>query len=201
MPRVYLNRKNAVIVGYARVSTTDQAAGLDSQLGELQAAKAEKIFQEQVSAIGQRKALDEVLEFVREGDVLIVTKLDRLARSVPHLCQMVEILQRKRVTLRILNLNLDTATPTGKLMLNLLASVAAFELEIMKERQRIGIDRARAEGKYRGRIPTAQRKAEQIMRLLNDGLNATEVAKRLFVSRSSVYRIKAMKAEATQQAC
>jgi DNA invertase Pin-like site-specific DNA recombinase len=128
-----------MIVGYARTSTLDQVAGFESQVAELQQAKAEKLFGEQISALGRRKALEDALEFVREGDVLVVTRLDRLARSVSHLCQIVEQLHRKKVDLRILNLSLDTATPTGRLMISLLGSIAAFELEIMKERQKIGI--------------------------------------------------------------
>src|SRR5215207_218734 len=180
-----------MIVGYARTSTIDQVAGFESQVGELQQAKAEKLFCEQISALGQRKALDDALEFVREGDVLVVTRLDRLARSVSHLCQIVEQLQRKKVNLRILNLSLDTATPTGRLIISLLGSIAAFELEIMKERQKIGIAAAKAKGRYKGRAPTAQRKAEAVRKLLGDGLDPIEVAKRLYISRSSVYRIRA----------
>src|SRR5688500_15614810 len=135
--------------------------------------------------------LEDVLEFDREGDVLVVPKLDRLARSVSHMCRIVEQLQQKKVDLRILNLSLDTATPTGRLMISLLGSIAAFELEIMKERQKIGIDAAKAKGKYKGRAPTAQRKSDAVRKLLNDGLHPAEVAKRLYISRSSVYRIKA----------
>jgi DNA invertase Pin-like site-specific DNA recombinase len=142
--------------------------------------------------------LEDALEFVREGDVLVVTKLDRLARSVSHLCQIVEQLQRKKVDLRILNLSLDTATPTGRLMISLLGSIAAFELEIMKESQKIGIAAAKAKGKYKGRTPTARRKAAAAKMMLNDGLHPAEVAKRLYISRSSVYRIKAANERAVQ---
>jgi DNA invertase Pin-like site-specific DNA recombinase len=144
------------------------------------------------SAVGHRKALDDALEFCREGDTLIVSKLDRLARSVSHLARVVEALQRKDVALRILNLSLDTSTPTGKLMINLLACIAAFERDIMLERQRDGISAAKAQGKYRGRVPTARRKADTVRRLLEDGLSAAEVAERLFISRASVYRIRTM---------
>ena len=182
-------------VGYARVSTNDQTAGLEAQLVELGKGGVEKVFSEQTSAVGHRKALDDALEFCREGDTLIVSKLDRLARSVSHLARVVETLQRKDVALRILNLNLDTATPTGKLMINLLACIAAFERDIMLERQRDGIAAAKAQGKYRGRVPTAKRKADAVRKLLDDGLNAAEVAKRLYISRASVYRIRALSKE------
>lgn len=181
-----------MLVGYARTSTSDQTAGFEAQLAALAQAGAEKVFNEQTSAVGHRKALHDALEFCREGDVLIVTKLDRLARSVSQLWRVVETLQRKRVALRILNLNLDSATPTGKLMIGLLACIAEFERSIMLERQRDGIAAAKAQGKYRGRVPTARRKADAVRKLLDDGLSAAEVAERLYISRASVYRIKAM---------
>jgi DNA invertase Pin-like site-specific DNA recombinase len=184
-----------MIVGYARVSTLDQQAGLDAQLATLAQAGVEKVFREQTSAVGHRKALDDALEFCREGDELIVTKLDRLARSVAHLSRVVETLQRKGVALKILNLSLDTSTPTGKLMINLLASIAEFERQIMLERQRDGIAAAKAQGKYRGRAPTARRKADAARKLLGDGLSVAEVAERLYISRASVYRIRTMSKE------
>ena len=137
-----------MLVGYARISTADQVAGLGAQIAELSKLSVEKIFTEQVSAVGERKALADALEFCREGDVFMVTKLDRLARSVIHLAQVVYRLERKKVALRILNLNLDTTTSTGKLLVNLLGSIAAFEREIMLERQRDGIAAAKAKGKY-----------------------------------------------------
>jgi DNA invertase Pin-like site-specific DNA recombinase len=189
-----------VIVGYARTSTFDQTAGFEAQLAELAKVGVEKVFSEQTSAVGHRKALDDALEFCREGDTLIVAKLDRLARSVSHLSRVVETLQRKGVALKILNLNLDTFTPTGKLMINLLGSIAEFERQIMLERQRDGIAAAKAQGKYRGRVPTARRKADAVRKLLDDGINAAEVAKRLYISRASVYRIKAMTVGVTQPA-
>ena len=180
-----------MIVGYARTSTTDQTAGLDAQLAELGKHQAERIFSEMASAVAERKALEEALDFCREGDTFVVAKLDRLARSVMHLSQIVDRLQRKKVALRILNLNLDTTTPTGALMVNLLGSIAAFEREIMLERQRDGIAAAKKQGKYRGRAPTARRKAPQAIQLLAEGHSITEVARRLGISRASLYRIKA----------
>ena len=107
-----------------------------------------------------------------------------------HLAQIVDRLHKKKVALRILNLNLDTATPTGKLMINLLGSIAAFEREIMLERQRDGIAAAKQEGKSEGRAPTARRKAPQIAQLLAEGYSVSEIAQRLKISRASAYRIK-----------
>jgi len=166
-----------MIVGYARTSTSDQTTGLEAQLSELGKINAERIFSEQVSAVGERKALEEALDFCRDGDTFVVTKLDRLARSVIHLAQIVDRLQRKKVALRILNLNLDTSTPTGKLMVNLLGSIAAFEREIMLERQRDGIAAAKAKGKYKGRAPTARRKSAQVMELMAENCPISEIAR------------------------
>ena len=128
-----------MLVGYARTSTLEQEAGLEAQRRELASLRCERVFSEQTSSIGSRKALDEALEFVRSGDIFIVTKLDRLARSVPHMWEIVQRLQAKGAGLRIINLGIDTATPTGKLMLNVLGGVAEFEREMMLERQREGI--------------------------------------------------------------
>ena len=130
-----------MIVGYARTSTVEQVAGFEAQLQTLKEAGCDKLFQEQVSSVGKRAQLEAALEFVREGDVLVVTKLDRLARSVADLLGITEQLERKKVGLRILNLGMDTHTPTGKLMLTLLGGVAQFEREMMLERQREGIAR------------------------------------------------------------
>ena len=181
-----------MIIGYARTSTTDQKAGLEAQLRDLQAAQCERTFIEEVSSvdIAKRVQLDEALQFVREGDTLVVTKLDRLARSVAHLLSVVEIIEKKGVTLRVLDQAIDTGTPSGRLMLGILGSIAQFEREIMLERQREGIAKAKREGKYTGRKPTARVQAEEIKRLLDvEGLSAVEVAKRLGIGRSSVYRV------------
>jgi DNA invertase Pin-like site-specific DNA recombinase len=183
-----------MIIGYARTSTSDQIAGLESQVAELGKTGVERLFQEQVSAVAERKILAEALDFCREGDTFVVTKLDRLARSVIHLAQIVDRLQRKKVSLRILNLNLDTNTPTGKLMINLLGSIAAFEREIMLERQRDGIAAAKKQGKYKGRAPTARRKTPQVLQLLAEGHSISDVARRLGISRASAYRIMAQRA-------
>lgn len=180
----------AALVGYARTSTLDQVAGLEGQLRDLTAAGCSKVFQEQVSSVDtKRPELERVLEYVREGDTLVVTKLDRLARSMANLMEIMSKLRTKSVELRVLALNLDTSTPTGKLMLNLLGSIAEFERDLMLERQREGIAKAKAEGKYQGRAPTARRKADDVKRLKAEGLTADAIAAQLDVSRSSVFRI------------
>ncbi len=116
-----------MIVGYARTSTIDQSAGFEAQLKELAAAGCEKTYQEQVSSVVARKQLQAAMEYVREGDIFVVAKLDRLARSVPDLMTILQALERKRVGVRILNLGMDTQTPTGKLMLTVLGAIAQFE--------------------------------------------------------------------------
>src|ERR1019366_6834335 len=150
-----------MIIGYGRTSTIEQIAGLEAQIRDLKAAAgAEKLFRENVSSVAPRKQLEAAIEFAREGDTLVVTKIDRLARSVRHLCEIVDRLQAKGVALRILNMNLDTDDATGKLMLQIIGSIAEFERSIMLSRQLEGIARAKAAGKYRGGIPTARVKAE-----------------------------------------
>jgi DNA invertase Pin-like site-specific DNA recombinase len=113
-------------VGYARTSTVEQVAGLEAQLRELQLAGCEKVFQEQVSSVGRRERLSAALEFVREGDALVVTRLCRLARSTSHLLQIVDALQSKGATLQILDLSIDTGTATGKLMLTMIGALGHY---------------------------------------------------------------------------
>jgi len=179
-------------IGYARTSTVEQLAGYEAQLRDLEAAGAEKVFAEQVSSvdIARREHLEAALDFVREGDTLIVTKLDRLARSVAHLLQIVATITKKGAALRILNLALDTSTPTGRMMLTMLGAVAEFEREIMLERQREGIAKAKREKKYKGRAPTARAKSADVLERLAHGEKPAAVAAALKISLRSVFRIK-----------
>ncbi|SEU04872.1 recombinase family protein [Paracoccus homiensis] len=164
------------IVGYARTSTLEQVAGFEAQLRELAASGCGKMFREQVSSVASRPQLAACLDYLREGDTLVVTKLDRLARNVAHLGQLVATLSGKGVSLRILDLGLDTSTPTGELILNMMASVAQFERQMMLERQREGIAKAKADGKYKGRAPTAMRQALRARELAAEGLRRSEIA-------------------------
>jgi DNA invertase Pin-like site-specific DNA recombinase len=118
-----------------------------------------------------------------------VTKLDRLARSVANLVDITRRLEAKGVALRVLDMGLDTATPQGRLMLNVLGSIAQFERELMLERQREGIARAKAEGKYKGRVPTAQRQAARAIAMRQAGQKPEAIAKELGISRASVFRV------------
>ncbi|MGA7372974.1 MAG: recombinase family protein [Methyloceanibacter sp.] len=176
-------------IGYARSSTIDQEAGFQAQIKSLKAAGCEKVFAEQVSSTAQREQLEAALEYAREGDTLVVTKLDRLARSVSHLVAIGERLEIKGVALKVLDQAIDTSTCTGRLMFNMLGAIAQFERELMLERQREGIAKAKAEGKYRGRAPTARAKSSEVRRLRSEGIGPTEIAKRLGISRASVYRV------------
>jgi DNA invertase Pin-like site-specific DNA recombinase len=176
-------------VGYARTSTLDQTAGFEAQLTELAQAGCEKVFREQVSSVAPRAQLEAALEFIREGDVLVICKLDRLARSTQHLLEIVDRVKRKGAHLNILNLGMDTSTATGKLLLTVIGAIGQFEREMMLERQREGIAKAKTEGKYKGRAPTARAKAEQARALRAEGIGATEIAKRLNMGRASVYRV------------
>jgi DNA invertase Pin-like site-specific DNA recombinase len=177
-----------MILGYARTSTTDQQAGLEAQERDLRAAGAERLFSEQTSAVGPRRVLEQAMDFAREGDTLVVTKLDRLARSVAHLLAIVDKLATKGVALRILAMGIDTTTPTGKLMLSVLGAVGEFERAIMLERQREGIAKAKRDGKYRGRAPTARAKAAEVRRLAAEGRTRESIAKELGIGVASVYR-------------
>jgi DNA invertase Pin-like site-specific DNA recombinase len=176
-------------VGYARSSTIDQQAGFQAQIKSLKAARCEKVFSEQVSSVAQREQLDAALEYVREGDALVVTKLDRLARSVSHLVAIGERLEAKGVALKVLDQAIDTSNSTGRLMFNMLGAIAQFERELMLERQREGVAKAKAEGKYKGRAPTARAKGSEVLRLRGEGVGPTEIGKRLGIARASVYRI------------
>lgn len=188
--------KMGVLVGYARTSTLDQIAGLEAQVRDLKSAGCTKLYEEQVSSVdvAQRDRFREALAYLREGDTLIVTKLDRLARSVAHLMDILGQLEAKGVALRILAMGIDTSTPTGKLMLTILGGVAEFEREIMLERQREGIQKAKIAGKYKGRAPTAQRKKAEVEALVAEGIGPTEIAKRLGISRASVYNVMGQRA-------
>jgi DNA invertase Pin-like site-specific DNA recombinase len=181
-------RSVAVLVGYARVSSIGQS--LDVQREQLKAAGCEKLFEEKRSG---RTAVDRIelqaaLEFVREGDTLVVTRLDRLARSITDLRQMVDALAAKSVGFRCLQQGaLDTTRSDGKLLLNILGSFAEFEADIRRERQMEGIAKAKAAGVYRGRKASIDTAA--IREALQAGEKPAHVAKRLGIARSSVYRL------------
>jgi DNA invertase Pin-like site-specific DNA recombinase len=170
----------------------EQAAGIEAQQRDLKAAGCEKVFAERVSSVATRAQLEACIEFAREGDVLVVTKPDRLARSVADLLAIVARLEAKGIALLVLSMGgqpVDTRTATGKLTLTMLGAVAEFERTLMLERQREGIAKAKDDGKYKGRVPTVARQAEDMRRLLAEGVKPAEIARRMGVARSSVYRV------------
>jgi DNA invertase Pin-like site-specific DNA recombinase len=178
-----------MVIGYARTSTVEQLAGFEAQLRELTDAKTEKVFKEQVSSVAEREQLNLALDYVREGDTFVVTKIDRLARSIGNLIEIVDRLEKKNVALRVLNLGMDTRTPPGKLMLTVLGAVAQFERELMLERQREGIDKARKDGKYKGRKPIDIGRRGKVIELALADVTRAEIARRLGIGEATVYRI------------
>jgi DNA invertase Pin-like site-specific DNA recombinase len=191
-------RRRKMIIGYGRTSTFDQAAGLAAQERDLVAAGATKMFTEQVSSIAKRDRLAECLAFLREGDVLMVTKPDRLARSTAELLAIEVDLSKRGVGLVVLSMGgerLDTRNPTSKLMLTILAGVATWEREIMLERQREGIAKAKADGKYKGRPASIDAyEVKRVARLVGPAA----AAKQLGIARSTVYRLLEQPAADTQ---
>jgi DNA invertase Pin-like site-specific DNA recombinase len=176
-----------MLVGYARTSTIDQAAGFNYQVEQLRRLGVERIFQEQVSTVGSQPQLEACLDFVRGGDVLIVTHLDRLCRSTAHFCKICDQLERKRVAIRVLDLGIDTTSPTGRMVAEIVVAVAGFERRLLLERQRVGIAQAKAAGKYRDWAPTAQRRFGEVIDLHRAGVRPGEIAAKLMISKSSVF--------------
>ena len=180
-----------MLVGYARTSTVEQVAGLDAQLRDLKAAGCERIFQEQRSSVTERPALAEALQFLRGGDKLVVTKLDRLGRNVRAVAEIADNLNARGIGLLILQFGretLDTTGPTGRLMLNVFAAFSQFEREIMLERQAEGIAKAKGEGRYKGRKPTARAKAAEVVALFEAKKTVAEIVRATGIGRGSVYR-------------
>jgi len=176
------------VIGYARVSSTGQS--LEVQLDKLREAGADETFSEKRSGTAgtERAELDAALRFVRKGDVLVVTRMDRLARSVSDLRTVVDDLDRRGVGFRVLDqAAVDTTTANGRLMLNMLAAFAEFETDLRRERQREGIEKARKRGVYKGRPATLSR--DDVAALKAQGIGPTEIAKRLGIARASVYRL------------
>ena len=181
-----------MLIGYRRSSTVEQQAGFEEQEKLLLATGCTRIMGEMVSSLAQRDELHNALEWVREGDTLVVTRLDRLARSTIDLLSIIASLEAKGVGLRVLDFGgseIDTKSPTGKMLITMFGAVAEFETALMKERQKAGIAKAKAEGRYKGRAPTARAKGQEMRDLENAGLGASAIAMRLGVSRASVYRI------------
>lgn len=188
-------------LGYARTSTFEQREGLLFQIQQLHAAGCDEVFSEQVSAtdLDGRTEWAKLLSKLQPNDEVVVTKIDRCARSIAHMVSIVEAIQAAGASIRVLDMNIDTRTPTGTLILNVLGSVAQFERDMMLERQKIGIEAKKALDKtlpleqrtYKGRAPTARKKADSVHALLALGKSKQQVAEELGMGVASVYRILA----------
>ena len=174
------------LVGYARVSSVGQS--LDVQLDKLK--QCDKVFQEKKSgSSGKQSRLKACLEYIRECDTLVVTRLDRLARSTLHLCQIAEELQRKDVNLQVLDQSINTGDATGRLLFNMLGAIAQFETEIRAERQMDGIQKAKERGVSFGRKKRLTREqSNQLRRRREQGELIKALMKDYSLSKASVYR-------------
>lgn len=179
------------VIGYARVSSAGQ--NLDVQIDKLQKSDCEKIYKEKKSGGSgtERPELDKALDYVREGDTLVITRLDRLARSVADLSKIAQQLDSKGVTLRVIDQSIDTGTSEGRLMFNMLGAFAEFERDIRAERQADGIEKAKEKGVKFGRNSklTDQQIAELKQKALIDEVSRAKLAKEYGISRATLYRI------------
>jgi DNA invertase Pin-like site-specific DNA recombinase len=176
-----------MIYGYARVSTAEQDLSVQEQV--LKAAGCEVIRSEKMSgaSVSGRTELRNLLDFARDGDTIIITRIDRLARSVRDLQNIVYELQQKGVSLKATEQSVDTSTSAGKCFLDMLAVFAEFETNLRRERQMEGIAKAKAKGVYQGRKRTID--VEQVRQLKTEGKGATAIARQMGIDRTSVYRV------------
>ena len=174
------------LVGYARVSSVGQH--LDVQLDKLK--HCDKVFEEKKSGVsGKRPRLEDCLECVREGDTLVVTRLDRLARSTLHLCQIAEELQRKRVHLQVLDQHIDTSDATGRLLFNMLGAIAQFETEIRAERQMDGVQKAKERGvRFGAKKKLTPEQVLELQQRREQGVLIKTLMQDYGISKVSVYR-------------
>lgn len=178
------------LVGYARVSSVGQS--LDVQLAKLTAIGCSKIFAEKKSGrqVYNRPQLAECLSYVREGDVLVISRLDRVARSVLDLAKIVDRLEKKQVALKVLDQSIDTTTAEGRLMFGLLGAFAQFEADIRAERQADGIRMAKQKGVRFGRHPALNDEQIATVRRLrqNEGFSVLQLQEKFHVGRATIYR-------------
>lgn len=185
-----------MFIGYARVSTTDQNLAL--QIETLESEGCTKLFTEKASgANSERIELKSVLEFIREDDVLVVTKLDRLARSMVDFWNIVKKIEGRGASLKVLNMGLDTRSSQGRLVMGVLSSVAEFERSIIRERQQDGIEKAKRDGKKLGRPSKKEALTDDVLALLDSGKTKQAVADKLGIGVATVYRIVKASKEAS----
>ena len=194
-----------MLIGYARVSTKDQ--NLELQWDALTKAGCEMIFQEKASGVkADRPELEKMMSQLRKGDVVCIYKLDRLGRSLKNLLELVAEFEKRGVGLRSLTDSIDTTTPQGRLVLNIFASLAEFERDLIRERTKAGLEAARARGRKGGRrsglSPEAQKKAMLAeMYYKEEKLGVDEIAKTVGISKMTLYkylRLRGVKISAYQ---
>lgn len=183
-------------IGYARVSTRDQ--NLDLQLSALKKAGCKKIYQETISsAKADRPILNDLLNNLRKGDVLVIWKLDRLGRSLKNLVDIVNQLMEKKIGLQSLNDPVDTTTSHGRLVFNLFASLAEFERDVIRERTRAGLSAARARGHNGGRPAGLSKQAESVAcaaetLYMERKLSVRQIANQLGIAKTTLYAYLAL---------
>ena len=178
-----------MMIGYTRVWRHDVQDTLELQLRELEHSGVKKLFSASGSAAEATAQLAAALQFCREGDTFVVTSLDRLADSVDGLCRIIGQLAGKTVEICVLDMNLDTRTDDGKAMLRVFAEIARFSKQGKYERQREGIDRARLQGQYKGRKPTARNRTPEVLGAYKSGRTIAQIVRDIGIGRASVYRI------------
>lgn len=177
-----------MLIGYARVSTRDQS--LDAQIQALEASGCEKVFMEVASGANRgRPVLADALDYLRSDDTLVVFKLDRVARSLPHLIELMDRLKNKNIGFRSLTEDINTTTPGGKLLFHLMAAIAEFERDLIRERTMVGLNAAKAKGRIGGRPRSmTEEKIEAARSLLANGTATKDVAAAVGVSVPTLYR-------------
>ena len=175
-------------IGYARVSTLDQ--NLDSQLDELNKAGCTKIFQEKASSVKKRPAFEKCLDYLREGDTLVVWKLDRLGRTTKKLLELIDDLKDRGINLQIITLGVDTSTAAGRLFFTMMAGLAEMKRELIRERTNAGLQAARARGRMGGRKPIDEQIMARAMMMYEAHMTVDDITKTLDISRSTFYKYK-----------
>jgi len=180
-----------VIYGYARVSTQEQNLG--TQLQQLGRYGVDEIIQEKISGVAKDKPeLDALIERMQDGDTIVVTRMDRLGRSTLQLLELVEELSERGIDLVIMDLNIDTRTPTGKFFLTVMAGFSEMERSLIKEKQRNGVEMAKQEGKYKGRVKRYTDKhagLQHAITLFQEGKHTVkQICEITKIGRSSLYR-------------
>lgn len=179
--------KTMALIGYARVSTADQSASL--QTDALSRAGCERVFDDVVSGgKAERPGLTAALAYLRNGDVLVVWRLDRLGRSLPHLIETIGALEARGIGFRSLTESIDTTTPGGRLIFHVFGALGQFERDLIRERTRAGLAAASARGRKGGRKPVVtEEKLQRAREYINNGLNVREAAARLKIGKTALY--------------